>query len=74
MAGLTCDMLVEADFRERDTMWVVYDYRGRVQSWYGLQGNIGWEVSERKDHMVAQIIEKYIIGTKYFFFLLTMYN
>ena len=43
-------------------MWVVYDYRG--QSWYGLQGNIGQEVSRRKDHMMAQNIEKYTNGTK----------
>ena len=51
-----------ADSRGRDPMWVVCDYRG--QSWYGIKGNVAWEVSERKDHIVAQIIEKYITGTK----------
>ena len=30
--------------------------------------NIGLEVSERKDHVVAQIIERYIIGTKQTFY------
>ena len=48
-------------FQREGRYVAVYDYRR--QSWYGLQGNIGG-VLERKDHMVAHIIEKYIIGTK----------
>ena len=43
----------------------------RCQSWYGWywpMSNIDLEVSERKDHMVAQIIERYIIGTKQTFY------
>ena len=36
----------------------------RGQYWYGWQSHICVEVSERKEHMVKQIMEKYIIGYK----------
>ena len=39
-----------------DSMRGWCDYRG--QYWHGWYINIGGEVSDRKDHMVAQIIEK----------------
>ena len=29
-----------------------------------LLGNVGWKVWGREDHMVLQIMESYIIGTK----------
>ena len=56
------NIMILANSRGMDSLWVVYDYRGH--SWLGLQGNIGREVSERKDFVVAQITDRYIIGTK----------
>ena len=56
------NILMLANSRGRDPMWVVYDYRGH--SWLGLQVNIGREVSERKDFVVAQITDRYTIETK----------
>ena len=34
------------------------------KAWYGLYVNIGRTVFERMDHMVAKIMENYIIGIK----------
>ena len=40
------------------------DIRGLCQSMGNEGVNISWEFTHRKYHIVAQIIEKYIIGSK----------
>ena len=71
MAGLTGVMLVRVWKKEgvpweRDPLQGGCGYRG--QSYYGWQSNIDQEVSQRKDHMVAEVIEKYNIGNKQTFY------
>ena len=69
MAGLTCLMLVR-DWKSRSVLvclcvWGGGGWRGGGgEGWW--ESNIGWEVSERKYHMVAQIIKKCILGHKKF--------
>ena len=45
--------------------WIFTNFCGKHKAWYGLYGNNDWKVWERKDHMVVQIMQSYIIGTKY---------
>ena len=43
----------------------MFNFRREHKVWWGLWGDIGWKVWGRKKHMVLQVMESYITGTKY---------
>ena len=41
-------------------------FPGKHEVWYGLRGTIGLTIWERKDHIVAEIMENYIMESNKF--------